>query len=363
VKPRGWAIVAVLLLGLLAGLLLASRGAQAGGSSLAKGGSGWLAARLYLEARGTETELLRRPLYEESWLEGGGRGPGVLVLVFPWQSGTFDGTPDAVGAHLGRGGDVLVGYSGEVVPTQAELAVLSTLDAEPDNLPRGPLSPWGWRERARRPLRLRAAPRWPQAPSGLELRRRRWLPEPPPGSELLLGAGGRPVVAAWRHGRGRVVMLPAEALSNLRLDSAAHGALLETLRAWLTGPWIFDEYHHGLVEGAAAVPSATRLGFDLLLAQLVLVYLVAALALARRLGPAWRERPPLVGSAASFLLRVGALHHRLGHHRSGAELLLRRAAELDRRFTPEPGLAALAARGDAAALVEVAQRVARRQRH
>jgi hypothetical protein len=178
----------------------------------------------------------------------------------------------------------------------------------------------------------------------------------------MVGAESRTVVAAWRHGRGTVVALPAEALSNARLGSPAHGGLLETLRGWLGGPWVFDEYHHGLVEAAAELPSATRLGFDLMLAQLGLVYLVAVAALARRLGPAWRERPPLIGSAAVFLLRLGSLHHRLGHHRAGAELLLRRAGELDRRFTPDPDLVALAGRGDAAALVEVGQRVARRQR-
>ena len=97
-------------------------------------------------------------------------------------------------------------------------------------------------------------------------------------------------------------------------------------------------------------------------AQLALIYGVAVLALARRLGPAWRERPPLAGNAASFLLRLGALNHRLGHHRAGSELLLRRASELDRRFAADAELVALAGRGDAASLVEVGRRVARRQR-
>jgi hypothetical protein len=286
----------------------------------------------------------------------------VLVLVFPWQSRQLDLDPEAVLAHLARGGDLLLAYSGEVLPTTAEHVLLSALDVEAESLRLPSLSPRRWRAEVRRPLRLRPAGRWPDAGSGLELRRRRWLPEPPPGSELLLGAGSRPVVAAWRHGRGRVVLLPAEALSNGRLRSPAHGALLETLRVWLPGPWVFDEYHHGLVDDTAEMPSATRLGFDLLLAQLALIYGVAVLGLARRLGPAWRERPPLAGNAASFLLRLGGLHHRLGHHRAGGELLLRRAAELDRRFTADAELVALAERGDAASLVEVGRRVARRQR-
>jgi hypothetical protein len=157
-------------------------------------------------------------------------------------------------------------------------------------------------------------------------------------------------------------MLPAELLCNARLRESAHAALLETLRRELPESWAFDELHHGLVRAGTPLPAATRLGFDLVLGQLALIYAVGALALAWRFGPAWRETPPLVGSAASFLLRLGRLHHRLGHHRQGAELLLRRAGELDRRFTPDPDMAALAARGDAEALVELGQRLARHDR-
>jgi len=159
------------------------------------------------------------------------------------------------------------------------------------------------------------------------------------------------------------VVLPAELLANARLREPAHAALLETLRGWLSPPWRFDEYHHGLgATSRQAAASPTQRGLDLLLLQLLLVYLMAALALGRRLGPAWRETPPLAGSAGSFLLRLGTLHHRLGHHGDGAALLLRRAAELDRRLAPDASLRALAERGDAAALVEVGQSVARLQR-
>ena len=366
-RGRGWLLAAVLAAGLVAGLMIAGRGAPAGGSSVARGASGWMAARLYLEARGTPTELLRRPLQEAPWLEGAPSPADrrTLVLAFPWQSRGGDLDTTAVLAHLNRGGGLLVGTSGEVVPSPAEVRLLEAIGAEPEEVGPGAMSPLRWRAEARRPLRLRPADRWrdaPDAPAGIELRRHRWLAEPPPGSELLVEASGRAVVAAWRHGRGTVVAMPAETLSNGRLGAAGHGGLLETLRGLLPGTWTFDEYHHGLVEPTAELPSATRLGFDLMLAQLGLVYLVAVLALVRRLGPAWRERPPLLGSAATFLLRLGTLHHRLGHHRAGAELLLRRAAELDRRFAPDAELVALAGRGDAAALVEVGRRVARRQR-
>src|SRR6185436_6542836 len=98
----------------------------------------------------------------------------------------------------------------------------------------------------------------------------------------LLGPGGKVVAAAWRERRGRVVVMPAELLANARLRDPAHAALLETLRGWLDAPWRFDEYHHGL--GAPArrdTPTAVARGLDLLLLQLLLVYLMAALALSR----------------------------------------------------------------------------------
>jgi hypothetical protein len=363
----GWALLAVVVASGVAGLLLAGRGLEAAGSSLSRGAQGWLAARLYLEARGTRTELLRAPLAEAlapPTRRVDASPPRTLVLVFPWQSRAVDVEVHTIREHLAGGGDLLLGYSSEPVPGGVEKLVLSSLGMYVEPVEPPSLGPLAWRREAREPWRLRLADRWPRAgaeTADLELRRRLWVPMLRKGRALLVGPEDRVVAAAWRVGRGRVVVLPAELLCNARLGAPAHAALLETLRPWLRGPWLFDEHHHGLMDAATAVPTATRRGFDLLLAQLAVLYLAAALALGRRLGPAWRERPPLVGGAASFLLRLGALHHRLGHHRDGAELLLRRAAELDRRFAPGPELAELAARGDAAALVAVGRAVGRRQ--
>jgi len=238
------------------------------------------------------------------------------------------------------------------------------------SIARQALSPWRWRVEASKGWELRLAPRWQRAalphgtvPAALRLRSPRWLPVLRREDALLLGPHGTVVAAAWRERRGRVVVLPAELLANARLADPAHAALLETLHGWLDAPWRFDEYHHGLGAPAARETSAPlERGLDLLLIQLLLVYLMAALALGRRLGPAWRETPPLAGSAGSFLLRLGTLHHRLDHHAEGGTLLLRRAAELDRRLPVAPGLRALAERGTAEALVAVGQSVARLQR-
>ena len=94
----------------------------------------------------------------------------------------------------------------------------------------------------------------------------------------------------------------------------------------------------------AVIVASQRLGrvFDLYLAHLAVVYLLGVSCLARRFGPAWIEAPVLTGSVAAFLVGLGALHHRLGHHRRAAELLVSRARELAEaygdRFLPPASL-------------------------
>jgi len=364
VKRGAWWLVALLGAGVVAGLMLASRRLDAPSSTLSRGATGWLATRLYLQKRGAAPVVSDRPFDADA------EESGTWVVAFPWQDHAFEIHHEALLAHLGAGGDVVVAYGAELVPSPAEVAVLQELEIEVDTLPASTLSPWRWRVDRAKGWSLRLAPRWQRAalPPGevsdaLRLRPPRWLPQLRREDALLLGPGGAVVAAAWRERRGRVVVLPAELLANARLGEPAHAALLETLHGWLDAPWRFDEYHHGLgVPTARETPTAVRRGLDLLLLQLLLVYLMAALALGRRLGPAWRETPPLAGSAGGFLLRLGTLHHRLGHHGDGGALLLRRASELDRRLAPDASLRALAERGDAAALVEVGQSVARLQR-
>lgn len=348
-----WVVGGLLAVAAASGLVLAGRRAEAAGSTLSRGAGGWLAARTYLEQRGIATRLLDGPLAEAP-------PGGVLALVFPWQSRRGDADVDAVRAHLDAGGTVLLAFAGDLAPGAAEAMLLQAVGAEVEPVAAVPVPPWRWR-RDERTWALRPVPAWRGQAEGLTLRRPQWLPRPPEGV-LLAGPGGEPVVAAWSQRGGRVVVLPAELLCNARLREAPHAALLETLARALPAEWAFDELHHGLVRPGEPVASAARRGFDLLLTQLALLYAAAALALGRRLGPAWREAPPLVGSAAAFLLRLGRLHHRLGHHRDGAALLLRRAAELDRRFAPAPELAALAERGDAGAFVELARRLGHRDR-
>lgn len=342
----------LLLLAAVAGWWLGRQAVQGAASTLSRGPAGWLAARAYLEARGEEVALLDAPL-------AGAVGEGVLVLGFPWQSRPLDVDPAALRRHLGRGGSLLIGYSGDHRPSAAEMLLLRSFGVGWEPVAAAvPLAPWRWYRQGRRDWQVR----WAGDPGvTLELGRRRWLPTPPEGAvDLLHGPGGSTPGFALVVGRGRLVLLPAELLANGRLPQAA--GVVETLRRWLDGPWRFDELHHGLVRpGAAVVGSTTRRGLDLLLAQLALVYLAAALALGRRMGPAWRERPPFAGGAAQFLVRLGQLHRRLGHHPAAAALLRRRAAELDRRLALPSELAQRPVRGDRQ-LLALAREVGRLQR-
>jgi hypothetical protein len=380
--------------------LAGSRGSSRG-SAVSRGPGGWLAARRYLQARGARVTLITEPLgrwverEQERRLEGarpgrpgaapiggergsqrggehgaehagnrGGersaergadRGAGVLVLAFPWQGTPTVDLDDAIDAHLEAGGDLLFAYSGEEAGAEHLLGLWRGRRARSV-----PLAPWRWRAFVRREWDLRPAGGEGRPP--VRIWAPRELPEIGPGGARVLftSPGGQPAAAVVRHHGGRVVLLPADALANARLGEAGNADLLESLRASLGNRWAFDEYHHGLV---TTEPVDARLGraADLLAAHLVLLYLLAVLALARRQGPAWREPVPLSGSAATFLLGLGALHHRLGHHRDAARLLLRRARELDRGLMLPAELDWQAETAGPRELVTIAREVARRR--
>jgi hypothetical protein len=416
VTARSWFGAAAAVLVVVVVVALAG-GTGTGGqaSTLSRGPGGWLAARRYLEARGASVTLIteplarfvagepaaarplpRRPLPDG---EGGGRpagraasagpapagspSPGVLVLAFPWQSTPTAGLDDAIDAHLLRGGDVVVAYSGAGSGAEAQLRLWRGRRARTV-----PLAPWRWwsfvhREWSLRPAAALASPglqapvaglgtpgAQPPPPPAAASRRgaaavRIWAPRELPAVSprariLFTSPAGQPVIAVEPFHGGRVVLLPADALANARLGEPGNADLLESLRATLGARWAFDEYHHGLVtveEGNSALGRAA----DLLAAHAVLLYLLGALALAWPQGPAWREAAPLARSASSFLLGLGALHHRLGHHREAAQLLLRRSRELDRGLALPAELDAAAAAAGPRQLVAIARQVARRR--
>jgi len=343
------------------------------GSALSRGPEGWLAARRYLEARGAAVRLLDRP----PGAGGDEQAGGVLVEVFPWSpaaslgvhgGGGHGGRPVALRRHVAAGGALVVAYSGgydlgEDAVLEALGLGLAPLRDEP------PLTPAAWWRDARLIWRLRpetaageaAGP--PGPPGVLELPAPRWAPRAPAGAEVLYRSpDGLPVAFALERGRGRMVALPAAALANASLADAGNADLLEGLLGTLGRRWAFDEHAHGLAAPAVSADGrGPGVAFDLVLAHLAVLYLLAALALGRRFGPPWREPPAAAGSAAAFLLRLGALHDRLGHHREAARKLVERWRELHPRLEPPAALARRAEDADAAGLVAVARALARRR--
>ncbi|MGH9380243.1 MAG: hypothetical protein ACRD2Z_06490 [Thermoanaerobaculia bacterium] len=303
-------------------------------SSLAAGAEGWLAARRYLEARGARAEVLREPLDRAA-------RPGVLVTVSPWLPPARDGLP-GIRRHLRLGGTVVVGYSGDSwSPSEVEL--LDDLGVELAPVQGAlPLSPFRWWEATSAELRLE--PRGAVEGRALIVGEPRMAPRPPAGAEILFADRARRVAVFEMRpaAGGRLTFVPAEALSNGRLRTNA--GLLDILIARYGRRWSFDEYHHGLRPEAASEHVELGSRLQVFVAQLLLVYLVGLWALARRFGPAWPSRRERVTTASRFLVGLGALHHRLRHHRAAAQRLLAARGELDARWSPS---AALAARAEA----------------
>lgn len=357
--PRRARLLAWTVLFLLVGagiVVLFHRAGEARGSSLARGPNGWLAARRYLAARGARVSLLREP-FERF------RERGVLVSAFPWQQATAStGPAEALEEHLRRGGDLVLAYSG-TWGNAGELVTLERLGLPLGEVRKASLSPFTWRRFSRREWRLVPAPGLRGVPP-VRVWAPRWAPEIPKGAEVLFRSpSGGAAVAAVRRYRGRIVLLPADALANARLGEPGNAALLETLRRRLGDRWTFDEYHHGLI-AARAAPETASLGrtLDLILIHLAVLYLVALWTLSRRFGPAWSEPPAVTGSTGSFLLGLGDLHHRLGHHREAARRLLERVRELDRDADLPEELDRRAGAAGPRELVALAREVARRRR-
>ncbi len=184
------------------------------------------------------------------------------------------------------------------------------------------------------------------------------------GSQALVlfrAEDGTPAVFVEPRGRGRMVVLPADAFSNARLGASGNADVLERLRGWLGGRWVFDEFHHGLTAPATATDPGPRRALDVYLLHLVLAYALVVFALARRFGPPWHEPAVASGSAAGLLTGLGRLHDRLGHHRAAALILLERARELDPRLRLPAELRREADRVDASGLVRLGRAVAAAQ--
>jgi hypothetical protein len=342
---------------LVAIAILTSGRSEARGSVLSRGPGGWLAARRYLEARGVRVRLLDRPLDPL-------QSSGVLVTAFPWQQGLSEAAGEQLDEYLRHGGTLVLAYSGDPENPGEDL-VLKGLDVTLAEVRKATLNPLRWRQFSREEWSLHPA-------SGLTADGeplRVWAPRAAPRlpkqvPALYRGPGGEPLVATLASHRGTIWFVPADAFANARLGkagSAGNADLLETLRRRLGDEWTFDEYHHGFTGRPLLETVALGRTLDLILLHLTVLYLAAVLVLARPFGPAWSPPPVVAGSAGAFLLGLGAIHHRLGHHREAAERLLARLRELDRDLPLPAALDAQAEGAGPSGFVMLAREVARRR--
>ena len=346
----------VVLAAVVAGLALVLESSPpAGPSALSPSADGWLAAREYLKARGTRVALLDRP-FDPSTLVG------ALVLTFPCPRVPNVEDRERLRRFLARGGTVLLGYSGQR-PGPAEELVSETLGLKIETRnEEPPLSPRQWYAWATAEARLQADPSFSRRLPDVVVRAPEVAVAAPGGGQVLYrDAREAPAVFFYARGRGRVIALPADALSNGRVSAEGNADLLETLRQSLGADVAFDEYAHGLAAADPGTGSGSASSLDLLVAQLFLLYGLTAWALARRFGPAWREPPTLASSTAGFLLGLGALHRDLGHSADAASRLIRNIEVFDPRLVVRNGLRREAAGADEAEFLAVARRVAKMQ--
>ncbi len=354
-KKGAWIPLAFgLLVVLIFAVLLLARRNPAGPSALARGSEGWLAAREYLQQRGHRAVLSDRPLHRAP------EGPA-LVLAFPYGPLVDAAELAALRARLSRGDTIVFGYSGEGGPAEEQFGKELRI-SDKDVRGRPPLHPLRWWAFANEKWTLTPEPDLGTDAHGVVIAAPRRLPVPPPAARTLYRApGGAPAAFEFASGRGRVLVIPADALSNGRLGNPGNADLLESLSATLGSSIVFDEYHHGLVAPDALENSGSVRSLDLLLVQLVLLYLLAAWTLAKRFGPAWREPTPIASSTTTFLRGLGELHRRLGHSGGAALRLVESAEALDPRLAVPAAIRHAAAQARPDDLVKIGQTVSRLQ--
>jgi hypothetical protein len=355
-KRSAWVLVVVVLGGATLAVVWLGRERAAGASALSPSSSGWLAARRYLQARRKETVLSDAPFPAAP--------AGAIVTAFPWQ-GALESAEAQIRTRVWRGGDLVIGYSGNRVgQTESDVFELfgMTMRDVRGELPLGPLAWFRYRTDVWRLRPSSAGERPGKAAEEILCLAPRRIPTAPAGARSLFTApDGAAAIFLLPYGRGRILVLPADALSNARLEAAGNADLLESAGRLLPGRIVFDEYHHGL-RAPGPAPAGASVPFDLWIAQLLLAYALAVLALARRLGRPWREDPARAGTTAAFLLGLASRHKALGHYTAAARLLVSRVARLDPAIRIPPQIAGAAEEVDERTLLEVAAALSRRRR-
>lgn len=325
---RSWhlATIGAILLLVLGLLAVSARPGGPDGSTLARGAKGWAGAWALLEGEGVEIRRHSRPVGEDVPPDA------LLVSVFPFQRRPAPETAAAWAHHLRLGGRLLIGYTGSLGGVEEDLlGSLGVVLRYPQSI--GFISPWRFYKERRGATTLEPTDLLPAA-RALEMALPVRIADPPSGSRVWFAdERGDPVVFSFESQRqGEVWVVPAEVFSNARLGRPGNADLLLSLASSLDRAWIFDEYAHGL-STAEATPAVVG-GLNLFFAHLAVVYLLAVWGLCKRRGSAWPPMRPQIGGHARFLLGLGALHDRLGHHQAAAKHLVERWQRLTQR---QPG--------------------------
>lgn len=347
-SARTWMILACALVVGASLLLLSGPLMQNEASCFSTGGEGLLLARSYLEGQGTRCGVLP---------EDEARG-GAILISFP-ASGMLPSAELArIRQRLRRGTPLLLLYSTSGRSFQQGLVFdrlgLRERKVEEENS----LNPIRWWREKSTPLSLEGEGlRTPVliSPARLGL-------SPESGDKILLEDKRTGVIfgLSRKVGSGRLLVLPSELLANQRLLRGGNLEFLSKLRASLPDALLFDERIHGFASAAPEESTGTPMA-DVLLLHGLLIYLLALLALGRRMGPAWPLAAPAVNAVSGLLLRSGAAHRKKGHHAEAASAMLERAAEYHRWPEIPSALADEARLLRKNDLLEFARKVARRQ--
>ena len=353
-KRRGVLLAGAGLLSVVIVGALAARRPSAGPSALSASSSGWSAFRRYAEIRGSKVTLLDRPFSRQR--------EGAVLIAFPERGFRTDEELGALRAWVGKGGRLLLAFSGEPGDPEEGRVFhafgLSSKDVRGDL----PVNPVAWYRFQTEVWRLKAAvPGGSGTENAVRVHAPRRIPVPGRDARIVLRAeNGEPMVFSSAWLRGTVFVLPADALSNGRLSSAGNSDLAEWIRESLGSTLLFEEHFHGL-SSPEAERAAGSFPFDLLAVQLLLLYLLAVLALSRRFGPPWTEPPVRTGATSTFLLGLASRHRRFGHYREAGALLLERARSFDPALAVPEGALELAREGSEEAFLALGKELGRIQ--
>lgn len=322
-------MAAIAILAAAALLTLAGPGTRNEASSLSSAGEGLMLAHSYFRSSATECRTLDD---RSDWAIGEG-----LVLAFPASGSLSERNLLELRRRLHQGGVLLLLYSISA-QSSAEKELFDRLDLSATQVSEdASLNFLRWWRKEKTPTKIKA----PNLKAAVLISRPRLALSAHPEDEILLeDPENHQIFGLIRKiGKGSVFLLPSEALANQRLLRGGNLDFLEKLRTRLPPDLSFDEELHGLSK-PRAMNEEERGMADALLGHLFLIYLLGLLALGRRMGPAWPTQPRALNSVSGLLLRLGAVHRRMGHHADAAAAMLRRATEYHSWTVTPPELVA-----------------------